>query len=332
MANDIFKHARKRGHSIADNVLLDDHNLTGMAKYLLIQFCSHREGTWKITMTDIIQRSKNGRDAHYTALTELIHNKYVARVKVIEKGKHKEQIYIYGQVKEDVAEMLEETVASLQIQGYQVRVEFGEPLPENPDVETPNQETQYNIKEQEENTKEKILNIKKEDEDIPNVSPSDDLPHPNVKIEPSKEVKTTPLKLSDDDLLWITNMVRDIYKDKIQKRSFDSVLKKCINNYKKGTVPNYENYLITAVENKIIELELRKEREKSLLDLVPKIKNKKKGRSEMVPDWVKEQKQESESVGQPVSREPQQAYENEQQRIEDERKRLKDMLAKYKRE
>ncbi|PEO40907.1 hypothetical protein CN555_02280 [Bacillus wiedmannii] len=127
-------------------------------------------------------------------------------------------------------------------------------------------------------------------------------------------------------------MVRDIYTGKIQKRSFDSVLKKCMNNYKKGTVPNYENYLITAVENKITELELRKEREKSLLDLVPKTKNKKKGRTEMVPDWLKEQKKDDESVGQAVSREPQQAYENEQQCMEDERKRLKDVLAKYKRE
>ncbi|MET3203148.1 UNVERIFIED_ORG: hypothetical protein ABID75_006134, partial [Bacillus proteolyticus] len=86
MTNDIFKHARKRGHSVVENALLDDCKLTGMAKYLLIQFCSHREGTWKITMPDIINRSKNGRDAHYKALTELIHNKYVARVKVLDKG------------------------------------------------------------------------------------------------------------------------------------------------------------------------------------------------------------------------------------------------------
>lgn len=49
---------------------------------------------------------------------------------------------------------------------------------------------------------------------------------------------------------------------------------------------------------------------------------------------MKEQQQEelSQSIGQTVSREPQQTYENEQQRIEDERRRLKDMLAQYKKE
>ncbi|AAM26074.1 hypothetical protein ACIPI0_26835 [Bacillus anthracis] len=78
----------------------------------------------------------------------------------------------------------------------------------------------------------------------------------------------TPL-LIDSEISKINNKVRDIFKNNIQKRSFDSVLKKCINNYNKGTVPNYENYLITSIENKIEELEIRRKKENSF---IPKTK------------------------------------------------------------
>ncbi|AJH85749.1 hypothetical protein BF27_5749 (plasmid) [Bacillus anthracis] len=78
----------------------------------------------------------------------------------------------------------------------------------------------------------------------------------------------TPL-LIDSEISKINNKVRDIFKNNIQKRSFDSVLKKCINNYNKGTVPNYENYLITSIENKIEELEIRR---KKKIVLYPKQK------------------------------------------------------------
>ncbi|WP_047152753.1 hypothetical protein [Aneurinibacillus tyrosinisolvens] len=135
MATEIFKHARKRGQSIVENAFLDDSNVTGMAKYLLIQFCSHREGTWTINMKDIIKRSKDGRDKHYKVVNELIHNNYIARIKVLEKGIHRKQIYIYGH-KADVADMLQETIAEIEAEGiYTTRVEYGEPLPESQETD-----------------------------------------------------------------------------------------------------------------------------------------------------------------------------------------------------
>lgn len=85
----------------------------------------------------------------------------------------------------------------------------------------------------------------------------------------------TPL-LIDSEISKINNKVRDIFKNNIQKRSFDSVLKKCINNYNKGTVPNYENYLITSIENKIEELEIRR---KKKIVLYPKQKKKMQNRN-----------------------------------------------------
>ncbi|EOQ04516.1 hypothetical protein [Bacillus cereus] len=89
-----------------------------------------------------------------------------------------------------------------------------------------------------------------------------------------------------------------------------------------------ENYVIKVVEEKMSKLGQKQKVRQGKA----KVSGAKPIRNEMVPGWVKEQKQENEFVGQPVSREPQQNYENEQQRIEDERKRLNDMLAKYRRE
>ncbi len=163
---------------------------------------------------------------------------------------------------------------------------------------------------------------KKDDDDIPNALLSDKTIQHNTndKLEEQQELHTP--KLSDDDLLWVANMVSDIYKGKIQKRSFDSVLKKCVNNYKKGTVPNFENYLITAIDNKIQDLEIRRDREKSLLDITPKVKHKKRSvRTEMTPDWLKE---DTSSIVEDNG----QASEN----LEENQKRLDALLGKNKKE
>lgn len=243
VGNDIFKHARKRGHSVVENALLDDCNLTGMAKYLLIQFCSHRNGYWKVTMPDIIKRSKNGRDAHYSALKELIHNKYVARVKVLEKGKHKEQIYIYGQIKEDVAEMLKETIQEQIFKGYVVEVAFGDPLTENPNVENPNSDFQYNIKYQRKNTKKENTNIF-----INDIAKFDD-------------DKRSFSSLTEEQINLIVNTLREATKDDLTDRSFKAVLKKVMDKYNQGKISNFRDYLITALVNKIEVLEIRRIKE-----------------------------------------------------------------------
>lgn len=166
-------------------------------------------------------------------------------------------------------------------------------------------------------TKEILTN---DDDDIPNVSLSDDN---QPSIEDVQKEMHTP-NLTDDDLFWISDNIRNAYKGKIQKRSFDSILKKCIINYKKGTVPHFENYLITSIDNKITELEERREREKSLLDLTPKTKSRqqKSARKEIVPEWLREQQQAAQEVASTV---------NSFVDVEAERKLLEEELKKYKR-
>ncbi|EJV41836.1 Uncharacterized protein BC141101_05839 [Bacillus toyonensis] len=167
-------------------------------------------------------------------------------------------------------------------------------------------------------TKERKTNI--DDEDISNFLFSSKNSIQNSKINHTKHAPTADkICLSDKQISIITNKVRDLFKDKIQKRSFDSILKKCVNNYKKGNVPNYENYLITSIENKITDLELRREREKQLLDLVPKSNNQRTKRRELVPEWLH-----AEETEQP-------SKQNSAKVIEAERQKLFEELQKYKR-
>ncbi|EOO65090.1 hypothetical protein IIC_06149 [Bacillus cereus VD021] len=172
-------------------------------------------------------------------------------------------------------------------------------------------------------TKEIYTNQRKtniDDEDISNFLSSSKNSIQNPKINHTKHAHTVDeICLSDKQISIITNKVRDIFKDKIQKRSFDSILKKCVNNYKKGNVPNYENYLITSIENKITDLELRREREKKLLDLVPKSNNQRNKRRELVPEWLHAEKTEQ----------PNKQY--SEKIIEAERQKLFKELQKYKR-
>lgn len=262
-----FLHARKRGQSIVENSLIDDNQLSMQAKYLLIQFCSHRQGEWKINMKDIVNRSKNGRDAHYTALKELIHNEYVARIKVVEKGMHREQIYVFGQIKEDVKEMMEEVVKTNTTGDFTCRLEFGEPLTENlnvdskensdaseqPFTEKPNvgewdSESQYNINNQETNNQETNNNT-----------------YNNINNDDDKRVSDSP-KISEE-INNIINLLREASKEDISNRSFKSVVNKVLDKYRQGKVGNFRDYLATSLANKIEQLELRriKENAKSAL-------------------------------------------------------------------
>jgi hypothetical protein len=238
-----YLHARKRGHSVVENALLDDCQLSMQAKYLLIQLCSHREGEWKVNMTDIIKRSKNGRDAHYTALTELIHNKYVARVKVILKGKHDHQVYVFGQVKEDVAETLEDVIKAEESKGFICRVEFGEPLPENQDTVKSDVEIQNNINNQEQKTNKKTNN--------PNINNIDD----DKRTSPSGEDSAIH---NEESINLIISNFRELTKDDLSDRSFKSVVRKVVDKYNQGKINNFRDYLVTALNAKIQELELRR--------------------------------------------------------------------------
>jgi DnaD/phage-associated family protein len=152
MANERFINARnrRRGFTTVLNQMLDDPTISLEAKGLLTILLSNKDD-WKIKMKEIISRSKNGRDAHYRVINELINSGYFFRIQIKEKGKFKEIIYVFSDDKEEVKEAVKE----LEEKGLLPHPENQEtvnqkPFPENPDTVFPypgnqdNNNTKYN--------------------------------------------------------------------------------------------------------------------------------------------------------------------------------------------
>lgn len=198
-----FRNVRKRHFTQINNDTVNNSNISLEAKGLLLVFLSNSE-SWKIQMSNIIKRSKNGRDAHYRALDELIEHGYVARVEIRNSlGKYEKIEYIFSDEPEDVEKELEQMKIwasennRILVITYRVKKKKGKaskakakpfpenqetefpPFPENPDTEIPNSgksdsekpDTEIqdinNIKGENtniENTKEKNTNINEEED------------------------------------------------------------------------------------------------------------------------------------------------------------------------
>jgi hypothetical protein len=108
MAKETYINARKTNFTMVSNTLLNDKAVTLQAKGLLSIFISNDTDKFTIHMKEIITRSKNGRDAHYKVVDELIKHGYFARVEIREAGKFVEMVYIFSDDKADVAEALKQ--------------------------------------------------------------------------------------------------------------------------------------------------------------------------------------------------------------------------------
>lgn len=182
MAKERFRKARKHGYTTVENEILDDSKVSLEGKGLIAILLSNTDD-WEIVMSEIISRSKNGRDAHYNVIRHLIEHGYYARVYLKVKGRHKELIHIFGAVKDQVKKELDDTVEEAEKQGYQCVVEYlkkqptkkkkkapvtenqevedkpNPPVTENQDTESSeaessNAESQYNNNTKEQNPKE----------------------------------------------------------------------------------------------------------------------------------------------------------------------------------
>ncbi|MCA1181408.1 hypothetical protein MH050_03390 [Bacillus licheniformis] len=104
--NQDFRNVRKQAFTMLSNTAVNDPELSLEAKGLLLIFLSNAPG-WKIIMPEIISRSKNGRDAHYKVINELIKAGYFNRLTIREHGKVgkiKKTQYIFSDNKKDVIE------------------------------------------------------------------------------------------------------------------------------------------------------------------------------------------------------------------------------------
>jgi hypothetical protein len=110
MANERYINVRKNNFTMVGNELLNDEKLTLQAKGLLSIFISNDTEKYTIRMKQIITRSKNGRDAHYKVVNELIDNGYFARVEITDEKTRQfiEMVYIFSDNKAEVAEALKQ--------------------------------------------------------------------------------------------------------------------------------------------------------------------------------------------------------------------------------
>jgi DnaD/phage-associated family protein len=245
-----FINARRGGFTTIINSMLDDPDLSLQAKGLLSIFLSN-SNDWEIHMKEIIKRSKNGRDAHYKAINELIENGYFFRTQVMEKGKFKEMIYIFSDSKDDV----QAAVKRLDEQGLLPRTENQEtkskqPLTENPDTGKPHTENQYNN-----NTKvnKPIFNNTKSSMYV-----SSDSESLNLFIENYQPTKHEQKKLKS----LIDKHGEELCLEAV-KRTLDKGKKENIINYISGILKNWaKSNLKTVTEVESHEAQYREEKTK----------------------------------------------------------------------
>src|SRR5699024_6987410 len=126
MSNISFRNVRKKSNfTQVNNELLWNPELTLQAKGLLSVFLSNSD-EWQLNMKEIIKRSKNGRDAHYNIVNELIKNGYFARIEI--RGTHgfESMEYIFSDDKKDIENELNEIEKHYKSFGKQVFIEYKE--------------------------------------------------------------------------------------------------------------------------------------------------------------------------------------------------------------
>lgn len=100
-----YRSVRTSRFTQISNDLLNDEHLPLESKALLSIFLSN-SNNWDLHMSEIIKRSKNGRDAHYSALKKLIKAGYIARLEFKQNSNNQflKLEYIFSDNKEDIAE------------------------------------------------------------------------------------------------------------------------------------------------------------------------------------------------------------------------------------
>jgi len=117
-------------------------------------------------------------------------------------------------------------------------------------VETCKNYTSRNV----ENTRLEVKKSHANDTDINNTDSS------NIKDIDDDDKKRTggsPSHNEENIDLTISNL-REATKEELTDRSFNAVVRKVVDKYKQGKVKSFRDYLVTALSNKIEELELRR--------------------------------------------------------------------------
>lgn len=229
--NTSFRNARKKSFTQISNGLIGDKNITLEAKALLTIFLSNTED-WKIQMKEIITRSKNGRDAHYRVLDELIEHGYIARVEVRNKnGKFENQEYIFSDDKEEVIQEIKDVQQWGKENKKQIDITYCvkkekkkrtnkkeiEPLPENQDTEIQDTDNRDSVNQYINNTSKQNTNRDNTNRDNTNSSSSS-------KVDNQKKRNKTDIKKEEEEKiinLCNSNVFYDVLRDFLKEKGKD---------------------------------------------------------------------------------------------------------------
>ncbi|SGI69991.1 hypothetical protein [Mycobacterium tuberculosis] len=207
---------------------LEDTRLSWEAKGIHAYLMS-KPDSWKINVKHLIKQSRNGRDAVYRIINELIAAGYIVRNQ--EKGDD-------GTFK-DIEYILHELPThweEFEVPKSKKKKKETSPLPENPDTENPDTDNS--------NT------------ENPNTE------NPDISNNDFSDTEITEIKKDDDDSRsTINNKIFEKYKEKITVEHFAKVLERSM---KKKTIVNYESYLTASVETAIKELKENEDAKKQV--------------------------------------------------------------------
>lgn len=197
MKKTVFRNVRKTKYTQVGNDLLWNKELTLQAKGLLSIFLSNSV-EWEVNMKEIIKRSKNGRDAHYNIVKELIKHGYFARVEVRNKyGAFEKMEYIFSDNRKDIEKEIDSIETVFQKTEKTALIEYKDradknkketlekphtenqdtghgkglkPHTENQDTENSNADNQYINKNKDNKTNLNKTNSSFEEEELNNIS------------------------------------------------------------------------------------------------------------------------------------------------------------------
>ncbi|WP_369355875.1 replication initiator protein A [Lysinibacillus capsici] len=147
-------------------------------------------------------------------------------------------------------------------------------------VETCKNYTSKNVK----NTRQEVSKIHGNDTDINNTDINNtdfkesDMPNIINIDDDDKKRTSSPSHHNKENIDLIISNLREATKDELTDRSFNTVVRKVVDKYSQGKLNNFRDYLVTALSNKIEELELRRIKDQAEKELYESIKQQTENR------------------------------------------------------
>ncbi|MBY0124488.1 hypothetical protein [Bacillus sp. S/N-304-OC-R1] len=270
MPKTTYRNVRKEKYTPISNSLLWDKEASLQSKGLLSIFLSN-SNDWELNMKEITKRSKNGRDAHYKIVNELIELGYFARVQVTESANNhfEEMIYIFSDIKQEVADEIENVKKWAASNGKRLIIEYkiskekkAEINEDGPFTENQEVENQYTANQYINNTKGNKTKLNKTNINNQYIDYIDDDKRTSPPVGKDSTIH------NDEYINLIISNLREATKNELRESSFKNVVRKVMDKYNQGKIKSdFRAYLVSSVSNKIEELEFRRMKDKANKEL-----------------------------------------------------------------